>query len=172
MTVSDFHDTIDIWISELEAYDFETLTIQPGPGSWSVGQVYMHILDEADFQLGQITVCLSSNADANGEATREAKKMFEKNSFPNLLIEGPPSNAFVQQPESKEHIKQRLMDLKRRVNAADARISASPFQGKAMHPGLHYLSAREWLQFSEMHFRHHLRQKARLDAFLADLKAP
>jgi hypothetical protein len=53
----------------------------------------------------------------------------------------------------------------------DARISASSVQGKAMHPGLHYLSAREWLQFSEMHFRHHLRQKERLDAFLADLKA-
>ena len=170
--MTDFHNTIDIWISGLEAYDFETLTIQPGPGRWSVGQVYMHILDEADFQLEQITVCLSSNAGANGEATREAKKMFEKNSFPNLMIEGPPSNAFVQQPESKEHIVLRLIELKQRIDAAEASILASPFQGKAMHPGLHYLSAREWLQFSEMHFRHHLRQKARLDAFLADLKGP
>jgi hypothetical protein len=171
MTASDFRHTIDVWINGLEAYDFETLIIQPGPGRWSVGQVYMHILDEADFQLEQITACLSSNAHADGEASREAKKMFEKNSFPNLLIEGPPSNAFVQQPESKEHIMQRLLELEQRVDAVDARISASPVQGKAMHPGLHYLSAREWFQFSEMHFRHHLRQKARLDAFLAGLKA-
>ncbi len=38
---------------------------------------------------------------------------------------------------------------------------------KTRHLILGALSAREWYQLTEMHFRHHLRQKRRLDMFLA-----
>lgn len=169
MSVTDFHKTIDIWIEGLNAYDLEALTIQPGPGRWSLGQVCMHILDEADFQLGQVSICISSDDHAGGEPTVEAREMFANKGFPDLLIEGPPSNAWVRQPESKDLLLDRLIALKQRISELDKLISTSTFNGKALHPGLHYLGAREWLQFSEMHFRHHLRQKARLDAFLNDL---
>ena len=27
--------------------------------------------------------------------------------------------------------------------------------GKTKHPGLNYFTAKEWLQFAEMHLRHH-----------------
>jgi hypothetical protein len=41
-----------------------------------------------------------------------------------------------------------------------------PSTGKSRHPGLGYFNAGEWLRFIEMHMRHHLRQKERIDAFL------
>jgi hypothetical protein len=45
-------------------------------------------------------------------------------------------------------------------------IDFSSGRGKAGHPGLGYFSAAEWLQFAEMHLRHHFRQKERLDVAL------
>lgn len=52
------------------------------------------------------------------------------------------------------------------MNNVEMLISKSPFKGKTKHPGLDYFSAIEWLQFAEMHLRHHLRQKKRIDHFL------
>ena len=45
-------------------------------------------------------------------------------------------------------------------------MNGTVFNGKAKHPGLNYLNASEWLQFADMHMRHHLRQKKRIDDFL------
>jgi len=42
----------------------------------------------------------------------------------------------------------------------------SSFHGKSKHPGLGFFSASEWFQFAEMHLRHHLKQKERIDRFL------
>jgi hypothetical protein len=52
------------------------------------------------------------------------------------------------------------------MSSAAIKITESPFGGKTKHPGLGYFSAHEWLQFADMHFRHHLRQKKRIDDFL------
>jgi hypothetical protein len=45
-------------------------------------------------------------------------------------------------------------------------ITQSPYKGKTKHPGLHYFNADEWLQFADMHFRHHVKQKKKIDDFL------
>lgn len=166
MRVKDFHQTVDVWLKGLEPYDFVELTAQPAPRSWSLGQVYMHVLDETDFYFNQIRVCLASNDHAMEESTQEAKLMFRNNAFPDLLIVGPPSNALVRQPQSKQILADRLVRLKSLIDETDKLITGSLLQGKAFHPGLRYLSAQEWFQFAEMHCRHHLRQKARIEAFL------
>jgi len=63
-------------------------------------------------------------------------------------------------------LKSSLLNVKAEMNRAAILISKSSFKGKTKHPGLHYFSATEWLQFAEMHFRHHLRQKKRIEDFL------
>ncbi|WP_353719180.1 DinB family protein [Dyadobacter sp. 676] len=166
MRVKDYQDTIDIWLRALEGYDIARLLAQPAPGAWSLGQVYMHILDEAEFYFNQIKICLASNDHAMEDCTSEARAMLHNNAFPDAILEGPPSNAHVRQPTSKQLLVDRLLHLKALVTETDRLIATSLFHGKAKHPGLYYLSAEEWFQFSEMHFRHHLRQKARIEAFL------
>ncbi|OJV14785.1 MAG: hypothetical protein BGO21_19025 [Dyadobacter sp. 50-39] len=166
MRVKDYHHTIDIWLQSLETYDIARLLAQPGPGCWSLGQVYMHILDETEFFFSQIKTCLASNDHAMEECTSEARKMLRDNAFPDAILEGPPSNALVRQPASRQLLADRLLRLKVLVTETDQLIAKSLFHGKARHPGLHYLCAEEWFQFSEMHFRHHLRQKARIESFL------
>ncbi len=166
MLVEDFNHTIDTWIKELEPYKLEQLCVKPAPDSWSLGQLYMHLIESTHYFIEQIKICLASNENALGEALPQAREMFHNNAFPDILIEGPPSNALTPNPESKKQIELALMDLKEEVRQIETLITHSPFKGKTRHPGLKYFNAGEWLQFAEMHLRHHLRQKDRIVAVL------
>jgi len=170
--VNQINKTLSIWITELERYDFDQLCAQPSPESWSLGQVYVHMVDNARYYVEQIRICLSTNDHAGEEVSPEGKKMFLNNSFPDMLIEGPPENAETPQPESKEQLMRLLLQAKKELNDAAMEIASSPFNGKTKHPGLNYFSARDWLQFADMHFRHHLRQKKRIDHFLNEKYNP
>lgn len=112
MKIKDFNRTIDIWITELERYNFSQICHKSSPKSWSVGQVIMHLITETNFYLQQIKICICTNENSNEEAAPNGKMMFLKNSFPDEIIEGPASNLLVQQPESKTQLLRSLKDLK------------------------------------------------------------
>jgi hypothetical protein len=165
--IDDFNHTSDAYIIALERYTFAQLCARPSPTSWSLGQMYLHLIADTRFYLEQIKICISNNEHDTEQASPHAKTMFARNEFPDGFIEGAPDNARIPQPESKEQLRNELLSVKSEMNAAAALISDSPFTGKTKHPGLHYFNASEWLQFADMHFRHHLRQKKRIDDFLA-----
>jgi hypothetical protein len=161
--LTDLNHTIDYWINELEQYSFTQLCIQPSPGNWSLGQMYRHLIDDTRFYIEQIKTCISANDNAMEQASPTARAMFADNSFPDQLIEGAPGNNSIPQPASKEELRSCLLNIKDEINRLSILVSESLFKGKTKHPGFNYFSAEEWLQFAEMHFRHHLRQKKRID---------
>lgn len=166
LLLDDLNRTIDFWATHLEQYSFTQLSAKPSRESWSLGQVYMHLIENAYYYFEQIKTCVSTNANADKEASSVAKKMLLANEFPDELIEGPPENADTPQPLNKEQLVQHIKKIKDEIIHIDKLISSSRYKGKTKHPGLYYFSAAEWLQFTDMHFRHHLRQKSRLDDFL------
>jgi hypothetical protein len=166
MLIDDFNHTIDTWINELEGYTFDQLSLKPSPTSWSLGQVYMHLAENTEYYIDQIKICITNNENISGESSSAAKTMFKNNEFPDEQLEGPPDNLATPQPDSREQLLSSLVSLKDEMNAVARLMIGSPFKGKTKHPGLDYFSAQEWLQFSDMHLRHHFRQKARIDQFL------
>ena len=160
------NDTIILWGKELENYTFEQLCTKPSPAAWSLGQLYRHLIEDTYFYLEQATTAASAQEYLFEEASPVAKVMFLMNEFPDIQIEGAPSNAFIPQPQSKQQLMNDLMNLKDAVRNAGLMISQSSRQGKTKHPGLGYFSADEWLRFADMHFRHHLRQKQRIEPFI------
>lgn len=96
----------------------------------------------------------------------DARMMFRNNEFPDKLLEGPSTNSEVRQPQSKEELLQNLVSIKDEVNRLSVAFDFSTAIGKTMHPGFFFFNASEWLQFAEMHMRHHFRQKKRIDAHL------
>jgi len=159
-----FTTTIQIYIDALDDYSLDMLRQPPLPGSWSLGQVYRHILDDTEWFVAQMAAALATNENSDKDMHRDAKWMFRNNGFPDVQIKGPATNTFIPQPESKEEFRGRLMAIKAEVIRLFGDVDASRAAGKTQHPGLLYFSAAEWLQFAEMHMRHHLRQKARIDA--------
>jgi hypothetical protein len=165
MLIDDFNRTVDIWIHTIQQYNFEHLCTQPAANVWSVGQVCMHLINDTNWFIEQIRICVSNNNNANETMSPFAQTMFLNNSFPNERLTNP-ANANVPQPISKEILLQLFIHLKKDMNDAATQIANSKSTGKTKHPGLHYFNANEWLQFAEMHLRHHLKQKERIEAFL------
>lgn len=162
----DLTNHIDIWINDLSKMNFDQISAQPSSNSWSLGQVCMHLVEATGFYLEQIRICLYSDDHENEDMTSAAKKMFNNNDFPDEIIEGPPSNANTPQPDSKESLIRLMLKLKFDVHNYQTLVSNNQSKGKTKHPGLHYMNADEWFQFAEMHFRHHFRQKRRIESLL------
>jgi len=157
-----FNKTITAWIDALEDYNLEQLHQLPYPNSWSLGQVYRHIIDDTSWFVEQMRAALQSNEHHDKDMHDDAKIIFRNNSFPDIQIDGPATNTFIPQPESKEELQHRLQSIKDDVNLLDFTHS----HGKTQHSGLQFFNALEWLQFAEMHMRHHFRQKQRIDAIV------
>ncbi len=166
-----FLQVFKIWEGELNHYTLEELCRKPHVDSWSLGQVYLHLIDSfEEFRESKLDKCLQSNEN------HKKKKNFRGflvltllKSFPPVKIKFPTteSTAFNPvQPESKEEIREGLQQVKNRMGEYRGLLIKNKDQGKAPHPVLSYLDGNEWYMLSGLHFQHHLRQKKRLDLFL------
>ena len=165
MLIHSFNRTIDRWIDAIQQYNFEQLCTQPDADSWSIGQVCMHLINDTNWFIGQIKICVSDNNNADETMLPFAQTMFLNNSFPDERLTNP-ANINMPQPESKEELLQRFIRLKKNMNDAATQIENSKSKGKTKHPGFNYFNAIEWLQFAEMHLRHHLKQKNNIEKYL------
>ena len=113
-----------------------------------------------------------SDNHAGEELVSFAKPMFLANEFSDKRLDGPPQNASTPQPGSKEEIRDGLQKVKLEIDEASKPMASSTFEGKCRHFALGYLSAGQWLQLADMHLRHHLRQKSRIDSYLKLTHSP
>jgi uncharacterized protein YndB with AHSA1/START domain len=158
-----FNITLGEWIGFLDDYTLDMLRQPPRAGSWSLGQVYMHITDDSLHFAGQMREAMNKETDGDKEMHEDARSIFRNNGFPDRKIMGPATNTLIPQPESKDQLLQRLLAIRQEVNELFASSEVAGATGKTRHPGLLYFTALEWLQFAEMHLRHHFRQKKRID---------
>lgn len=174
-----FEDTVSGYIRELDRVSLEQLLWKPAPNEWSLGQMYMHLIQSAQrMQLRNVGLCLAANGQALPSAgkTEQGEMLFSKGSFPPDRIQVPASPQYTPpQPESKEQLVNGLRDTVRQmveiepeVASAFSRQARSETGGESVrhtvvHPRLGGLNAFEWFSLTEMHYRHHLLQKKRLD---------
>ncbi len=161
--IDNFNRSVDSWIADLDNFNFDQMTRKPDADSWSLGQVYMHIINETDYYIEQIEACKNNSTNISNEMTDAGKAMFTNNAFPEIKIKGDPASINkIRQPVSAPALKSDMLALKQRMNQAAQALSSASIAGKTQHPGLGYFSGPEWLQFADMHLRHHLRQKERI----------
>jgi hypothetical protein len=165
-----FEKTCSIWLASLDGYSEHTFAMKPDDNSWSIGQVYNHLTNGTrKFQLKHIAACLEGRgAEGSKGKTLPGMIIFMLGSFPPARIKVLPSSEYTPaQPESIEVVRKDLVDLMATLQAVESKLDGVSEGQKTEHPRLGYLNAVEWFYLIEMHFRHHLRQKRRIDAFLA-----
>jgi uncharacterized protein YfeS len=158
-----FNETIQKWIDFLDDYTLEMLRQKPDDNAWSLAQVYTHITDDTSWFVEQMAAAMQTDANSKEEMHENARAMLHNNSFPDMMIEGPATGIYIRQPENKDEVRQKLLAIKTEVNTLYASFDPSKAIGKTRHPGLLYFNTLDWLQFAEMHLRHHFRQKKRID---------
>lgn len=157
------------YLSFLEPYSLEQLQRQPSPDQWSLGQMYIHLIQTALYmQLRNIEACRDGTASAAADKTEAGQNVMALGSFPPVRIQVPPTPQYTpKQPESLEQIRAGLIDVLERMREIEPQLASIPEEATAAHPRLGGLNAKEWFVLAEMHYRHHLLQRERLQQFLA-----
>lgn len=171
--LSRFDEITDHYVRELAKYSMEELQRQPAGNEWSLGQMYLHLAHSAlHMQLRHAEQCMEPGgaSEGTGGKTEAGRAAFQQGSFPPVRIRVPDGGQYTPpQPVSKEQLAAKLEEARRRMHEIGASLrSAAPerLQRTAAHPAFGGLNAAEWFAMPEMHYRHHLLQKERLDAFL------
>lgn len=161
-----FNVTIDAWIGYLDDYTLPMLCRIPAAGSWSIGRMYIHIIEDTSWFVGQIKTALLTSDNAGKDMNDIAKLLFRNNELPDRALANPNNIPDSRQPKTKDELSKGLLSIKEEVNELCRTYDVSSARGKTLHPGFQYFNALEWLQFADMHMRHHFRQKKRIDAML------
>lgn len=167
-------EAIQAWKTALPAYSEDAFQQKPHDEAWSIGQVYAHLTDATRFfHMRMIEGCLQSSEGDEVPASEGWSQMKAAGSFPPIRIKVPASPQYTpRQPENVTVIAEKLDALETDLLALGDAIAKASHSGKQAHPRLGALDAQEWFQLIEMHFRHHLRQKANLDQWLAGGEYP
>ncbi|KIL42545.1 hypothetical protein SD70_00620 [Gordoniibacillus kamchatkensis] len=159
-----YAEIIDYYKTELKRYSPEQLRHISEKGVWSIGQMYDHMIATALDYLDQVRRCASASEENHEGKTEAGKEMFINHSFPPIKIklpDGPANN-----PNNEQTVDDLLQGLDlvlKSMSQWEAQISAINPNYKVKHEGFGWLNAKEWFEMADMHFRHHLRQKAELE---------
>lgn len=167
-TLQNALENIEIWEKELKKYTISQLTKKENSESWSIGQLYIHLINGTfNYHLQQLNQCIHSSE--NKSKTKNFKGFMAYNilkGFPPIKIKVPASKTYTpNQPQDKQELVDGFYKLKQEMKNAYENLKKDK-KGKTAHPGFSYLNAAEWFRLIPMHFKHHLRQKKRIDEFL------
>ncbi|MFL5728880.1 MAG: DinB family protein [Cytophagaceae bacterium] len=169
-----FLETAKYYLKELDFYGKNQFRYKPNEKDWSIGQLYDHLINGTyAYHFKQIENCLKKTGGSEkGDKKFKGRMLFFLKSFPSMRIKGVPSSVYTPgQPESPVKVKDELYRFIKSMQSYAKDIDAAgTLTYKVSHPSLGMLTALEWYTLVEMHFRHHLKQKARLDAIVRSYK--
>jgi len=160
------HQAIDYWIDEYKRYDFDKILTKPSENEWSLGQVGIHLwMSAKGFFFKNAEKCLSKEGTEKGKGKKlGAHIIFTFKIMPPVRYEMPKQVAVVpKQPESKEQMIAKLEEIKKMASEYIHRIPQSDPELKIKHPFLGWLNTAEWITLCNIHCRHHIRQKERIE---------
>ena len=166
--LNDSSAIIEQYLRNLDSYSIEQLRFKCNDNIWSVGQMYIHVIDVAEEYIGHIETCTKVTLEEAEGKTKDGTKALAEKEWPNIRVklEEPPNAT--SNPESKDEIIAGLEQvLEKLAYWADCVDEANP-ACKVRHGWFGWLNAREWFEMVGMHSRHHLRQKAKLDEKLEE----
>lgn len=158
---------LETYKRDLDHYTPEQLRFIPATGVWSIGQMYDHLILVAHEYLGNMEACAASLEERSLGKTPFGEQLFRAGGFPPIKIRlpdemnSPPDNS-----GRKKELIARMEEVIQRVERWESKVEAVNPNLKVEHGGFGWLNAKEWFALVEMHFRHHLRQKAELESRL------
>lgn len=166
-----FEITVERFLAELKELHMENVQRKWNEEEWSIGQMYVHLIQSAFMQMDNIEQCLTGTEltlNPTKEKTELGKVVFQQEHFPAVRIKVPASpNYTPQPPESMEYLVVGLHRVVERMRNMESVLHQAPVSNKIMHPSFGALNSNEWFMLIEMHYRHHFLQLDRLKTKLA-----
>lgn len=160
------------WIKSLDNYNEGPFKRKPSEDSWSMGELYNHlIISGLHFHIKNSKACIEKiNGEPKGSKSFKGIMLFLMGGFPSVKIKSSLNDKYPPEiPEKVSEVKDKLYKLLKEMellNREIIQLSKEDLKYKVKHPVHGYLNAIEWYKQVEMHFRHHQKQKERIEDFL------
>ncbi|QMV41892.1 DinB family protein [Cohnella cholangitidis] len=169
-SLSALEETVSYYLEQLQRIGEEQLSLRPSEEEWSLGQLYNHLIGATQYMsLRNIGLCREGDKETivvGGAKSEAGEAVFRNGGFPDAKISVPPSPQYTpRQPNGKEELSEGLLGIVRQMRDIEPTLREISPENAANHPRLGALTAKEWFQLVEMHFRHHLKQLHRLQQF-------
>jgi hypothetical protein len=159
---------IEQYKRSLDGYSIEQLRYKCLEDVWSVGQMYIHVIDVSEEYIENIQTCIMATQEEPGDKTKDGMKVFSEKVWPDVRVKlDEPANA-TRNPESKDEIMAGLEQVLKKLEFWVDRVHEANQACKVRHGWFGWLNALEWYEMVGMHGMHHFRQKLRLDEKLAE----
>lgn len=156
---------IDKYIAELNHLSMEQILMKPSESDWSVGQVYMHVwMSATGYFFKKAKQCMiQEEVFLRKGKNWKGMLVFLLGRMPDVKVKMPKQVAVEpRQPESKEQLIARMMDVKEQASIFISAIPSADLKYKLPHPIMGYLNMAEWVALCNMHFEHHVQQISRI----------
>lgn len=160
--ITSIQATTAAYRNRLKAVTAATFVSTPTAGGWSYSEVYAHIFDLSILSLDAIDRCLSPDAKPRPTHFITRAILFF-GAFPPLMkFKVPRQFESSVRKISIEEATQLINAFELKLEQYEEKvIQANPLL-KTAHPRLGYLNALQWLRFTEIHLKHHLKQLNRI----------
>ncbi|HWY10955.1 MAG TPA: DinB family protein [Bacteroidia bacterium] len=167
-----FDQTVDTWKSATEEYTEQLFELRPNEGGWSIGQVCEHLIGSTQRVFVVIDKCLAGKTNENEQKTVAGENAIKTNVLTNGKVQNPAHKENPPlQPDNRLTVREIFEDIRNNFMNVAEKVKASKATGKEKHPVLGFMNAHEWLHTIDMHWRHHIKQKENIDAFLKSFVA-
>ena len=155
-------------LKELDYYRNSQFRKQTQASNWTIGQIYHHIIQGTyDTHFKAIHNCLEEKGGApKGRKTFLGFLVFAFNSFPLFKIKGVKNYTPLQienTSKAKDMMFGYIKEMQKLATEIDKKGNA---KYKVKHRIFGRLTALEWYSLIEIHQRHHIKQKQRIDKII------
>ncbi|QOS79445.1 DinB family protein [Paenibacillus sp. JNUCC31] len=168
MLINDSLAIIEHYKQRLAGYTIDQLRYKSQEDVWSIGQMYIHVIDVAEEYIDHIQICIMATQEIYEGKTEDGTKAFIEKAWPDVRVKLEEPVNRTRNPDSKDEIIAGLEQVQKKLKYWEEHIHGTNQACKVRHGWFGWLNAREWFEMINMHSRHHLRQKARLDEKLAE----
>ncbi|OJJ18080.1 hypothetical protein BKI52_26830 [marine bacterium AO1-C] len=160
-------ELIRYFTQELENYTEEQFQYKNDSDTWSLAQMYQHMYTASTFFMYSAGNCLQQRkGSTEGEKTSTGIGLYQRNAFPDQEIKQPKEwTKGAPEAKAKEEAKNQWQELLPKLKELAEKVAQDDGGYKNKHVIFGMLTAAEWYQQIEMHNRHHLKQKKKLENF-------
>ena len=170
--VDRFNIKANKWLVDLRMMDHEIIHIKPTEKSWSLSEVYDHIMRVArSYQIPNLKKSITDLAKRKKSKNKYGIAIFNLGYRKNMHIKmeefpKPLVEAFTPKQRNKNELVDDFLAFIKEVNELQEILDNSSKENKHYHPMFGDINTKEWFSLIELHMWHHDKQREKIKRYL------
>ena len=163
-----FNKRAAVWLYDLEQYTNQQIQIRPSKNSWSLSELYDHIIKVAlTAQIPHYKKSLTKERKLGTPKNILGYVLFNIGYLPKtkIVMEKFPKELVVKFTPERKNKEELIIDFRvfiKEVNDLKSTLLTTNSKDRHYHPKFGTINAVDWFSLLEIHLRHHERQKKRI----------